>query len=154
MATKAKTADISTDRARQTLCQHILQWCEQGVSNVKVRVNTLEKEPQAVWFYGRVAGKWSKLEETVEGPKFARQIAAELERLAASPHEAECQVRRKTFLDRTEFEIKFHHDKIVAHEGKQLRSYLNGILFYEGHAAPAARRRGIRRGPKTQVARF
>ena len=154
MTATAMNNDISTDLARQTFCRHVLQWCEQGVSNVKVRVNTTDDGPQSVWFYGRVEGQWLKLAESVEGPEFARLIAEELERLATSPHASECQVRRKAYRDRVEFEIKFHHDKIVAHAGKQLGSYLNGILFGEHHATPNPRRRVIRRGPKTQVARF
>lgn len=154
MATNAKPTSISIDRARQTLCRHILQLCEQGVSSVKVRINTAEGVPQSAWLYGRIEGEWSKLEETVEGLEFARQISEELERLAANPHTAECQVRRKEYRDRLDFEIKFHHDRIVAHSGRKLRSYLNGLLFNELHAAPNERRQSIRRGPKTQVARF
>ena len=154
MTATAMTNDISTDRARQTFCRHVLQWCEQGVSNVKVRVNTTANGPQSVWFYGRVEGQWLKLAETVEGSEFARPIAEELERLATSPHASECQVRRKADRDRVEFEIKFHHGKIVAHAGKQLCSYLNGILFGEHHETLNPRRRMIRRGPKVQVARF
>jgi hypothetical protein len=41
----------------------------------------------------------------------------------------------------------------VAHTGQRLRSYLEGVLFGEGHAAPSARRQAIRRGPQSQVAR-
>lgn len=154
MTATAKPTSISIDRARQTLCRHILQWCEQGVSSVKVRVNTADGVPQTIWFYGRVEGEWSKLEETVEGLEFARQITDELERLASNPHSAECQVRRKVYRDRLDFEIKFHHDRIAAHSGRKLRSYLNGLLFNELHATPNERRRAIRRGPKTQVVRF
>lgn len=77
----------------------------------------------------------------------------ELERLAASPHTEECQVRRREYLDRIEFEIKFHHEKVVAYQGKQLGSYLFGILFRERHDAPDSKRQGIRRGGKPRVAR-
>lgn len=153
------TSAIAVDRSRQTQCRqtqcrHMQQACEQATTNVKVRVNSADGQPQAVWFYGHVDNIWLKLPETVEGPDFSRLIADELQRLAANPHSAECQVRHKSLRDRDEFEIKFHHDKIVAHQGLKLGSYLFGILFGEGHGAPTARRRGIRRGPNTQVARF
>ncbi len=151
--TSLESTEITTDRARRTLCRHIEQWCKQGVSNVKVRINTRNDEPEGVWFYGRVGNAWKKLPETVEGSELTLLIEIELERLATSPHTEECQVRRKEFLDRIEFEIKFHHDKIVAHQGKQLGSYLFGILYHERHAAPDSRRQGIRRGPKPQIAR-
>ena len=151
--TTLQATEITTDRARRTLCRHIEQLCEQGVSNVKVRVNRRNDEPVGVWFYGRAGNAWKKLPETVDGSEFALLIAMELERLATSPHTEECQVRCKEFLDRIEFEIKFHHDKIVAHQGKQLGSYLSGILFHERHEAPDSRRQGIRRGPKPQIAR-
>lgn len=145
--------EITTDRARRTLCRFVEQWCEQGVSNVKVRVNTKNEEPKGVWFYGRVGNAWKKLPETVEGSEFALLIVVDLERLAVSPHTEECQVRRKEHLDRIEFEIKFHAEKIVAHQGKQLGSYLFGILFRERHDAPDSKRQGIRQGGKSRVAR-
>ena len=151
--TSQQATEVTTDSARRTLCRHIEQWCEQGVSNVKVRVNRRNEIPEAVWFYGRAGNAWKKLPETVDGSEFALLIAMELERLATSPHTEECHVRCKEFLDRIEFEIKFHHDKIVAHQGKQLGSYLFGILFHDRHDAPDSRRQGIRRGPKPQIAR-
>lgn len=149
----SQSTEVSIDRARQTLCRHIEQWCEQGVSNVRVRVNTKLSEAEGVWFYGHVENKWLKLEETVASPEFAGLITEELERLATSPNSKECQVRRKVFGDRLEFEIKFHHDEIVAHQGKKLGSYLYGILFQDRHAAPDAHRQGIRRGPRQQAVR-
>lgn len=152
MATLSPTP-ITAERARQTLCRFVEQWCERGVSNVKVRVNTKNEEPEDVWFYGRVGNVWEKLPETVEGSEFALLISMDLERLTASPHTEECQVRRKQYLDRIEFEIKFHHDDIVAHQGKQLSSYLFGILFRERHDTPDAKRQGIRRGGKSRIAR-
>lgn len=152
--TTFEATEITVDHARRTLCRFIEQWCEQGVSNIKVRINTKNDEPAAVWFYGRVDNSWKKLPETVEGSVFSLLIDAELERLASSPHTEECQVRRKGFLDRSEFEIKFHHDKIVAHQGKQLGSYLFGVLFCERHEAPDSKRQGIRRGGKLRVARI
>jgi hypothetical protein len=145
--------DITMDRARRALCLFVEQWCEQGVSNVKVRVNTKNEEPEGVWFYGRVGNTWKKLPETVESSELALLIAMELERIAVSPHTEECQIRRKEYLDRIEFEIKFHSEKIVAHQGKQLGSYLFGILFRERHDAPDSKRQGIRRGGKSRVAR-
>lgn len=154
MTAIAKPTSISIDRARQILCRHILQLCEQGASTVRVRITTAGGVPQSAWFYGRIAGEWSKLEETVEGLEFVQQITEELERLAANPHSAECQVRRKEYRDRLDFEIKFHHDRVVAHSGRKLRSYLTGLLFNELHATPNERRQSIRRGPKAQVARF
>ena len=151
--TSLQATEITTDRARRTLCHHIEQWCEQGMSNVKVRINTRNEEPESAWFYGRVENGWKKESGNVEGSELAQLIQIELERLASSPHSKECQVRRKKFLDRIEFEIKFHHDKIVAHQGEQLGSYLFGVLFRERHAAPDSRRQGIRRGGMPKVAR-
>ena len=146
-----QTTEISIDRARQTLCQHIERWCEQGVSSVRIRVNMALSEPESVWFYGHLENKWLKAEETIAGAEFARLIKAEMERLAANPNSEECQVRHKEFRDRLDFEIKFHHDKILAHQGKNLGSYLYGILFHERHAPPDAKRQGIRRAPRQVV---
>lgn len=151
--TTLPATNVTSDHARRTLCQLVEKWCEQGVSNVKVRVNTKNDEPEGVWFYGRVGNAWKKLEETVESSEFARLMAIELERLAVSPHTEECQVRRKESLDRIEFEIKFHQEKIAAHQGKQLGSYLFGIIFRERHDKPDSNRQGIRRGGKTRIAR-
>ena len=147
----SKTTEVSIDRARQTLCQHIERWCGQEVSTVRIRVNTTLGEPEAVWFYGHLKNKWVKAEETVAGADFARLIKAEMERLATNPNSEECQVRHKNFRDRIDFEIKFHHDKILAHQGKNLGSYLYGILFHERHAPPDSKRQGIRRAPRQTV---
>ncbi len=146
-------SEVSIDRARQTLCRHVEQWCEQGASSVRIRVNTTLGEPESVWFYGHQENKWLKAEDTIAGSEFARLIQAEMERLTANPNSAECQVRRNEFRDRLDFEIKFHHDKIIAHQGKNLGSYLYGILFREQHAPPNAKRQGIRRDPRQQAVR-
>lgn len=144
----AQSSEVSIDRARQTLCRHIEQWCEQGVSSVRIRVNTTLDEPESVWFYGHLENKWLKAEETIVGGEFASLIQAEMERLAANPNSEECQVRHKEFRDRHDFEIKFHHDKIIGHQGKNLGSYLYGILFHERRAAPDSSRQGIHSGPR------
>lgn len=143
-----QTFEVSIDTARKAMCNHIERWCEQGVSTVRIRVNTKLGEPETVWFYGHQENKWLKAEETIAGAEFAGLIKAEMERLAASPNSAECQVRHKNLRDRLDYEIKFHHDKIIAHQGKKLGSYLYGILFHERHAPPDAKRQGIRRAPR------
>lgn len=147
-----QSSEVSIDRARQTLCRHIEQWCEQGVSNVRIRINTTLGEPESVWFYGHLENNWLKSEEAIAGAEFARLIKEEMERLAANPNSEECQVRHKEFHDRLDFEIKFHHDKIIAHQGKKLGSYLYGILFHERHAAPVSSRQGIHSGPDRRSA--
>ncbi len=144
----SQSSEISGDRVRQTLCRHIEQWCEQGVSSVRIRVNTTLGEPESVWFYGHLENKWIKAEETIASAEFASLIKAEMERLASTPNSEECQVRHKEFRDRLDFEIKFHHDKIIEHQGKNLGSYLFGILFHERHAAPVSSRQGIHSGPR------
>lgn len=147
----SQTTEVSIDRARQTLCQHIERWCEEEVSAVRIRVNTTLGEPESVWFYGHLQNKWLKAEEAVVGAEFTCLIKEEMERLASNPNSKECQIRHKTFRDRIEFEIKFHHDKIVAHQGKNLGSYLYGILFHERHAPPDSNRQSIRRAPRQVV---
>lgn len=147
----SQITEISIDRARQTLCQHIERWCEQGVSSVRVRINTSLGKPESVWFYGHQENKWLKAEETLAGAEFASLIKTEMDRLAANPNSEECQVRHKNLRDRLDFEIKFHHDKIIAHQGKKLGSYLYGILFHERHAPPDSKRQGIRRAPRQVV---
>lgn len=149
------TLDVTTttqNQARQALCDHIKKWCEQGVSNVKVRVNTSNHKPDSVWSYGRVKNAWKK-SDSVAGPEVAGFIQSELERLATSSHTEECQIRRKEFVDRTEFEIKFHHEVIVAHQGEQLNSYLFGVLFRERHEAPDSKPQGVHAGGKARVTR-
>lgn len=148
-----QTTEVSIDRARQTLCQHIERWCEQGVSSVRIRVNTALGEPESVWFYGHKENKWLKADDVVSGAEFAGLIKAEMERLAANPNSEECQVRHKEYGDRLDFEIKFHHDKIVGHQGNNLGSYLYGILFHERRAAPVSSRQGIHSGPRRSAAR-
>jgi hypothetical protein len=150
----SQSTEVSIDRARQTLCRHTEYWCEQGVSNVRIRVNTTLDEPESVWFYGHLENKWLKAEDTIAGSEFARLIHAEMERLATNPNSEECQVRRKEFRGRIDFEIKFHHDKIIAHQGKKLGSYLYGILFHERRAAPNSSRQGIHSGPRRPAVRL
>ncbi len=152
--TSSQSSEVSIDRARQTLCRHIEQWCEQGVSSVRIRVNTTLGEPESVWFYGHLENKWLKAEDTIAGAEFAGLIKAEMDRLASNPNSEECQVRHKEFRGRLDFEIKFHHDKIIAHQGKNLGSYLYGILFHERHAAPNSSRQGIHSGPRRSAARL
>lgn len=149
----SQSSGVSVERARQTLCRHIEQLCEQGMSNVRVRVYMSPCETESVWFYGRQKNKWLKLEETVNGADFAREIVEDLERLAASPNSEECQVRRKEFRDRLDFELKFDHEDILAHQGKNLGSYLSGILFRPRHASPRPRREAIRRGTRRPALR-
>ncbi len=149
--TASQTTDVSIDRVRQTLCQHIERWCEQAVSSVRIRVNTALGEPESVWFYGHLQNKWLKAEDGVAGAEFSRLIKLEMERLATNPNSEECQIRDKEFRDRVDFEIKFRHDKILAHQGKNLGSYLYGILFHERHAPPDSKRQGIRRAPRQVV---
>lgn len=140
------------DGARHAMCRHIQRWCEQGATNVKVRVNIAEDNPEAVWFYGHVNNKWVKLPETIDDSESAELIADELHRLAATPQSAEFQIRRKTAGDRVEFELKFPHDDIVSHQGKKFGSYLFGLLFHERRAPPNSLRQGVRRGPgKSQM---
>lgn len=146
-------SEVSVDRARQALCRHVEHWCEQGVSSVRIRVNTELNDMESVWFYGRLGNRWIKAEDVITGSEFASLIKADLERLASSPYLDECQIRRKEFRDRLDFEIKFHHNRIMEHQGKTLGSFLYGILFHARHAAPGSRRQAIRRGPKRPAAR-
>jgi hypothetical protein len=124
------TTEMTTDYARQALCQAITHSCERGASSIQVRINTSPDAPQDVSLFDRVDGDWKKA-ETIVGAEFAESIQNELERLAACPHSDESQVRRKNFSDRAEFDLKFHHDKVLAHRGANLYSYLFGVLFRE-----------------------
>ncbi len=146
-------ASTVIDNARRELCRLIVQSCEQGASNFKVRVNLGDEKPTAVWVYGHIDNVWQKLTTTICDDQVAAAIAGELKRLASAPHADECSLRRQEFADRIEVEIKFHREAIDSHRGENLESYLFGILFYEQNAAQQSRRKSIRRGPNRNVAK-
>lgn len=150
-----KSADASpaVDQARQELCRLIVDGCEQGASNIKVRVNLKDGQPAAVWGYAHLDDQWQKLATSIGDPPIAAAVAEELNRLASAAHADQWSFRRQEFADRIEAEIKFHREVIDSHRGDNFESYLFGVLFYEPKAAKQSRRSSIRRGPKAHVAR-
>lgn len=147
-------ASSVVDHARKELCRLIIHGCEQGATNIKVRVNLGDGQPTAVWVYGHIGNEWQKLTTTIGDPEIAAAVAGELNRLASAPHTDDLSLRRLEFADRLEAEIKFHRDAIDSHRGENFESYLFGLLFYEPKAAKQSRRSSIRRGPQAHVAKY
>ena len=153
-AMKESNMSSVVDEARRELCRLVVEACEQGAVNVKVRVNLdADGQPAAVWVYGHLENAWRKLTTTIGDRQVAAAIAGELDRLASAPHADECSLRRQEVADRIEVEIKFHRDAIDSHRGENLGSYLFGILFYENKSDQQSRRKTIRRGPQAYTAK-
>ena len=150
---ESANASPAVDQARQELCRLIVHGCDQGASNIKVRVNLGDGQPTAVWVYGHIDNEWQKLTTTIHDPQIAAAVAEELDRLASAAHADQWSLRRQEFGDRIEAEIKFHRDAIDPHRGDNFESYLFGVLFYEPKAAKHSVRNSIRRGPKAYIAK-
>lgn len=153
MKDSANASSVVVDQARRELCRLIVHACEQGASNIKVRVNLSDGQPTAVWVYAHIDDQWQKLTSTIGDPQIAAAIVGELNRLASAAHADQWSLRRQEFGDRIEAEIKFHRDAIDPHRGDNFESYLFGVLFYEPKAAKHSVRNSIRRGPKAYIAK-
>ncbi|RPI87875.1 MAG: hypothetical protein EHM42_04830 [Planctomycetaceae bacterium] len=132
---------------RTLICDHFAALLNSGARQVRVRVSQPQQQPAEVWFYSHQNNEWHKSADLVRDAALAVAIDDLMERIASKPHGDEWSARRHKASDFVDTDVTFHGDKIAAHSGAGLSSFVHGLLFRDDHDSRQDRRQSLRHGP-------
>jgi hypothetical protein len=149
----SKAGAAAVDEARHEICRRFAEMLNAGAYRVRVRLSERDGKGAEAWFYMHRNNAWTKAPGAVAAPSLVAAIEEEMDLLASKQHGDECSTRQNKSADWKETDVRFHRDKLEPRLGKNLESYLMGVLFRDEHASKKDRRRPILRGGRRMGAK-
>jgi hypothetical protein len=134
------------DDARHWIAQTCSTLLNEGVYVVRVRIAEPNGDPTHASIYKHINNQWVQTPYSVDGGEMTLAVRAVGRMLASHPPTDSWQVRSCSSDDFEDIDLHFKRDPVVEHAGKNLLSWVTGILFKDTHASGQDRRRAAARG--------